>query len=440
MKDNSKSGLAAKGEGFFKLGWLMVLITFFTAIVTQGFGLYGYSILRVSMTESLGVSATLVSTAFSVYALTSGFGGVVTGPFIERFGLRWALIVGAVLFGGGYLILAIMTEVWMMFVAYFIMGVGTAFSGPVVIAGIGSNWFIKRRGIATAAIWTGNLPGSLICSGLIAKVAANSSWQTAALVLAALSFGILFIASFFLKWRPQEVGLLPDGMTQVEADEIAKSDGSVKLVGLTRSQALKTATFWLLVVGILLVGIGEMGTFQNVTPFLVSNGYDVAFAASFMTFLSFAGVIGKLTSGVIIDKFGPKAAFVVLNVMCGVGLMTLALGYDNIATLYVGGFLFGVALSSAMICFSTATARFLGVEHYGRIWGVLFMFKPISDSVGVPLITAIGASAIGWTGAFGVAVVAVLVSAGFMLLAKKTPKLIEMEKEVEAKAQAMNKC
>lgn len=417
------------GTKFFTYGWVMVAITFCTAIVSQGFGLAGYSLLRVPMTGSLGVSATLVSTAFSIFTLLTGIGGIAVGPFIERFSLRWALVIGAVFFGGGYLLLAVMTEPWMMFVAYFIMGIGSAFSGPLIITGVASNWFIKRRGLATGVIWAAGFPGTLFCSALVPRVVESSSWQDAALVLAGLSFAILLIASFFLKWRPQELGLLPDGMTQAEADELAKHNSDVKLAGLTRAQAMKTVTFWLLVVAVFLVGVGQMGPSQNFSIFLMSSGCDIAFVGAFVSFSSLSGVIGKIGIGFLVDKIGSKKSFVIATALVVAALCILVLSNGNTALLYLGAFGFGAGSSGSIICFSTLTAKYLGVKHYGSVWGAIFMFKPVSDSVGIPLITAIGLSAVGWTGAFGIAAAVCVASAVLLCLTRKEKALIAIEQE-----------
>lgn len=50
MAETKKSG------AFFTQGWIQVVIAFVVAIVTQGFGLYSFSILKVPMTEALAPS------------------------------------------------------------------------------------------------------------------------------------------------------------------------------------------------------------------------------------------------------------------------------------------------------------------------------------------------------------------------------------------------
>ena len=43
-----------KSSKFFTPGWIQVVVAFVVAIVTQGFGIYHFGMLKVPMTEALG--------------------------------------------------------------------------------------------------------------------------------------------------------------------------------------------------------------------------------------------------------------------------------------------------------------------------------------------------------------------------------------------------
>ena len=104
-------------------------------------------------------------------------------------------------------------------------------------------------------------------------------------------------------------------------------------------------------------------------------------------------------------------------------------GSQSLVLLFACGFFFGAALSSSTICFSAATAMYLGPKHFGQIYGMVFLGKPIMDAVGVPLITAIAQGAGGWGAAFMVAAVFVILSVCGMFLAKKNPQVTVMEEQ-----------
>lgn len=434
---SNKTDAAAKGSGgFFVQGWVQVAIAFVVAIVTQGFGIYHFSLLRVPMTEALGAQPAEVALGFSIYALAAGFASLVVGDVINKIKLRGSMLCSAVLFSGGFLILGFMTELWQVYVAYVVMGIGSALGGMVILSGIPNNWFNKRRGIATAIVWSAMFPGSLIVGQIIPICTASGQWQTAPFMLAAIAFVVLVIGAFVMKWRPQDIGLLPDGMSEEEAAQQAESAGMAKLVGLTRGEALKTTTFWFIAIAFALIGIGEQGPFQNFPTYIVGNGFDLGVAGMFMTVISLSGVVGKLMSGVIIDAVGPRVAYCILNTLAAIGLVIIIFVGDNIVLLFASSILFGIALSSSAVCFSSATAMYLGPKHFGAIYGFVFLGKPIMDAIGVPLVSAIAGTSIGFQGAFALCACFVIASTISMFLVRKNKKLIAMEEEAAREMQA----
>lgn len=434
---SNKTDEAAKGGGgFFVQGWIQVAIAFVVAIVTQGFGIYHFSLLRVPMTEALGAQPAQVALGFSIYALAAGFASLAVGDVINKIKLRGSMLCSAVLFSGGFLILGFMTELWQVYVAYVVMGIGSALGGMVILSGIPNNWFNKRRGIATAIVWSAMFPGSLIVGQIIPICTASGQWQTAPFMLAAIAFVVLVIGAFVMKWRPQDIGLLPDGMSEEEAAQQAESAGMAKLVGLTRGEALKTTTFWFIAIAFALIGIGEQGPFQNFPTYIVGNGFDLGVAGMFMTVISLSGVVGKLMSGVIIDAVGPRVAYCILNTLAAIGLVIIIFVGDNIVLLFASSILFGIALSSSAVCFSSATAMYLGPKHFGAIYGFVFLGKPIMDAIGVPLVSAIAGTSIGFQGAFALCACFVIASTISMFLVRKNKKLIAMEEEAAREMQA----
>ena len=166
--------------------------------------------LRVPLTEMLGCDPTQVALGFSMYTLVIGFASLVVGDVIdgERLGLRISLIAAAVLYGGGFFLLGTLQTLPMVYVAYFVMGVGQALGGTIVITGIPSNWFVKRRGLAIGIVWCASAcpAPSTITTQFVSSATAAGHWQTSAIALGVISMVVLVVASFVLKWRRRKSG------------------------------------------------------------------------------------------------------------------------------------------------------------------------------------------------------------------------------------------
>lgn len=410
----------------------MVAVAFACAIVTQGFGLYSLSMIRGALGEALGATATQLSFCWTFYVLAMAFIGLIVGNIIEKFGIRISLIISAVLFAGGFILVSISSSLVFLYFSYIVMGIGSAFGGVLVITGIPANWFVKSRGLANGIIWSATFFGSLFVSNFCAAIVSAGDWKMAVYALAAIAFVVLFLASFVLKWRPQDVGLFPDGITAEEmAKATAEQAGSARVVGLTRAEAMKTPAFWILFAGIFFIGIGEMGPFQNMSTFIVSRGNDLATAAVFMSLIGTVGFFGKILSGFVIDKLGARMSFVIIMALAVVGLVMLSFSTaeSSMLYMYIAIALFGVSENASIVCFSASTGKFLGAKHYAQIFGVIFVAKAIGDSVGAPLLTAIAATSFGWTGSFLAAAAVCIISAAIFMFAKKDKKLEQLEAE-----------
>lgn len=432
------NGNAPKGT-FFARGWLMVGIAFVVAIVTQGFGLYSLSMIRGALGEVLGATATQMSLCWTFYVLALAFVGLFVGNFIDKFGIRASLIVAAVLFAGGFVMVSFSISLAFLYLSYIVMGAGSAFGGVIIITGIPANWFVKKRGLANGFIWSATFFGSLFVSNFCAAIISAGDWHVAVWALAAIAFAVLFAASFILKWRPQDVGLYPDGITEEEMSQVsAELAGSARVVGLTRAEALKSPTFWILFAGIFFIGIGEMGPFQNMTTFIVSRGNDLATAAMFMSLIGTVGFFGKVLSGWVIDKIGARNAFAIIMALAIAGLVMLMFSSADSGMLYmyIAVALFGVSENASIVCFSASTGKFLGAKHYAQIFGVIFVAKALGDSVGAPLLAAVSATALGWTGSFGIAAAVCAISAIIFWFAKKDKKLEQLEQDAMRELQA----
>lgn len=407
----------------------MIGLTFFLAVITQGFGLYHFSILKPVIIDAVQASSTEVGFAYSCYAIALAIGGPVVGDLIGRTGVRKVLIASAMLYGGGFVMLSLTTTLPMLYVTYFVMGIGSSLGGVVVITGIPSNWFVKHRGVANGVIWSATFVGSLFVTNFVAYMTQMARWQDAVIALAVIAFVVIIVVSIFLKWRPQEVGQLPDGITAQQAAAENERAGSAKNVGLSRRNALRTRTFWIFAVAIFLTGIGEMGVLQNTATFLVDIGNPLTFAAAMMSLIGLIGFFGKIIGGWCADKFGVHATYLAIEIIAAAGLAMMAFLTleSNPVYTYAAIALFGIGENAAIVCFSAGTSKFLGVKSYAQIFGLVFVAKAIGDAVGSPLIAAFSESALGWHGAFLIAAAACIISAVVFLFSRKEPALIALE-------------
>ena len=141
-------------------------------------------------------------------------------------------------------------------------------------------------------------------------------WRTAWVVLA-LCYAVIFIPSALLmRRRPEDHGLLPDGgPTQLRPEQIQLAEHD-ETTSLTRSEALRTSSFYLIV---LIFGISVVGIFAillNGVFFLREHGLSAAEAPLAVGAFSLFSMLTKPPWGWALDRWDTRV----------VGFVSFALG------------------------------------------------------------------------------------------------------------------
>ena len=115
---------------------------------------------------------------------------------------------------------------------------GAAIAGlSLVSLQIVNLWFVRRRGVATAAAILGLALGSIVFPRVIDQLIAAFGWRGAYQILALIvAATILPVAVIFFRGRPELFGLQPDLGTTIAAP------GEPEPV-FTRAEALRTGMF-----------------------------------------------------------------------------------------------------------------------------------------------------------------------------------------------------
>ena len=125
----------------------------------------------------LGSSRSLPALAGSLAWLGSGVGGILMGWLAERIGVRWTVMLGAVMMGAG-LALSAAGGVWLLVFAHAVV-VGLAGMGGINVPLMThiSRWFDRRRGTALALISSGQYVAGVVWPALFERAVAHFGWR-----------------------------------------------------------------------------------------------------------------------------------------------------------------------------------------------------------------------------------------------------------------------
>ena len=409
-------------------GWFVVLAAFLCNFASTGLMIYSFSLFVVPMSKTLGVPRTSIALASSVFTICMGLVSAYVGNQVTKGRVKMLILTGVILLGGSNALLSITDSLPVFYLCYTFIGIGSAFTGPAVTSTLATAWFDKRRGLAAGIISCGASVCAIFVPSILAIIMDSAGVRAAYLANSLIVIVLLVIALLLVKTRPQDIGLLPDGLTPKECDAIPVKERPV-LIGLTRSQAMKTQAMWLVCVAFAALGFGQIGVMQNAAAFLSDLEFNTQTVASALGFIGLSGAVSTIFCGWLADRVNPKQVFCLGNMLLLVA--TLILTYtrpdSGYAWLLSYALMFGFGMGIWASTVPLIITKLMGPMCFGAIWGIAFAIRSIfGDTIGVPTISRI-AEAAGYRIAFWVAIILFAVSAALIVAARKPKAFLEME-------------
>lgn len=319
--------------------------------------------------EEFGWSSAQASWPFSVFLLAYTVGMIVGGRLQDKYGPRPICLIGAVLFGAGYFLSGLATNLIFLCITYGVIGgFGTGFAYVTPVSTV-VKWFPERKGLMSGIVIFGFGAGAFIFSPLVSWIIKNYSWPLAFYSLGILFFVLTIVASCFMI-------LPPDEASEEQADEshVGKDYAPFEM--------LKTPGFWLAWLAWFLalsVGLGAMG---HVVNYAIGTGVAAFWAAFILSIVSVFNGLGRILTGAVSDKLG---GLLVLAIACfGMAIASLLFNFSSglIWMFYSTAVLFGFAFGALLVLYPVITTELFGTEHIGVNYGILFSSYGIGGFVG----------------------------------------------------------
>jgi MFS family permease len=388
-------------------GWWVVAGVFVMLLVTAGLGFYGLSVYLRALTVEQGFSVGAVSGATAVFFLVTGLVGLPVAAWTASRDPRPLIAVGALGCGAAVLLLGRVTEVWQVYLAYAVFGAGFSASSLVPGTTLVTRWFVRRRSVALSVASTGLSAGGVLLTPVLAALVTEHTLADVAPWLAlAFVVGVVPVTALLLHPSPQALGLQPDG------DPAPPTDAPVAPAGPLVGEAIRTRFFAAVTVAHLLAMCAQVGGIAHLYN-LVAERRDTALAATAVSVLAVASLVGRLLGGVVAARTSMRGMAIVLS--AGQALALLLLGVlDGAAALLVVTVLFGLTVGNLLMLHPLLLAERFGVHDYARIYSRSQFVATFGVAAGPAVVGLLHDILDGYGAAFGL-VAAASVLAGVVL-------------------------
>lgn len=356
-------------------GWVMVAVTFFTALISAGtVGAPGVFI--VPLQHEFGWSTAEISSALSIRFILFGLMAPFAAALLNRYGLRNITLLAQLIVVSALLGSLAMTKVWHLVLLWgVVIGIGTGMTALVLGATIAARWFVARRGLVVGILTASVATGQLVFLPLLATLTDRFGWRVA-LALVCLMLGISATAvTLLMRDRPSDLGLRPYG-DESTAPIVAPVPVTAPILGAalgTLRDGSRSAVFWILFATFFICGASTNGLVQvHLIPTCLDFGIPQVQAASLLAAMGIFDFFGTIMSGWLSDRYDNRWLLFWYYGLRGLSLLFLPFTDFSFYGLSLFAMFYGLDWIATVPPTVRLTAQRFGPERANLVFGWIF--------------------------------------------------------------------
>jgi len=359
-------------------GWFIIAIAF----VTMAIGVTArtaFSLLMPPLIDEFGWDRGLSAGAFSFGFFVSALLSPAVGRWMDRYGPRRIIETGVCMLAAGMLLAPFITSPWQLYATLgFLVGSGANLTSFTAHSLFLPNWFVRRRGLAISIAFSGVGAGAIVLLPWMQSIIVHDGWRSACVAMGVVALVVLVPLNLFVRRRPQDLGLLPDGDAHPPSGTTRRAPDNVVdpawvAIEWTLARAMRTARFWWIVVAFFTALYAWYAVQVHQTKYLIEIGFSPIVAAWALGMVSAIAIPGQIALGALSDRIGREwiwsiacagfgisyASLIALEAQPSMPLLYLMVGAQGVL---------GYALTSVM---GAIVAEIFEGPHFGTIFGTL---------------------------------------------------------------------
>lgn len=366
----------------WKTGWRLVLAA------SMGFSFFSIMLAATGLfmgplAKEFGWSRTLLSSGPSIATTITALLSPPVGMLIDRYGSRRIVIPGLILtmlsiaafsFASGSQVQWI--ALWAVFGIVAVSIKSTAWTAGVL------GMFQQSRGLALGLTLSGTAVAQAVMPPLANWLIESYGWRGAFLGMSFGWGGITFLLCFLFFFDARDRAAAAAKLPVDAAEAEATAHDVPELTGLSPKEALRDAALWRVGISNFIVMALTMGLTIHLFPILTEAGVSRTHAAWLASLAGLAGIVGKLMTGFLLDRFRPNwIGGITLGVTALVFLLLME-GISSPALIIFAMIVNGYAAGTKTQITGFLTASYGGMKNFGTIYGVMAALMALASGVG----------------------------------------------------------
>lgn len=372
-------------------GWKLLAALSFIYFLAIGTTFYGFGVVLPPMLKELAWSRAQAATGFSILTMALGFAGPLVAILIRKFSTALTVFIGGLLTASGAILIYFVPSessftVNLLFTtiddrllifyvgAGLLMGLGMAMQTVIPGTQLVSNWFVQKRALAIGLFMaSGGLGAFVAAPAYSALIEATGNWRLVWVVMAGAAVFAGFLGLMMIKETPDSIGQHPDGIDpsappETTAEETLKAPSKVFKTtdNWEVPAALRTTSFWGVVVGATVAVFGTMIVNSQLILHLTDIGVTATMAASALGLQGLLSTGGRLISGFVGDRIDPKNLLLAGLIGETIGILLLSNATTPLLV-YSFAVIFGLGYGLCVVAYASLIANYFGAGNYASL-------------------------------------------------------------------------
>jgi sugar phosphate permease len=358
--------------------WVIVALTFLS-MLTSSAALSLPGALIQPLNKTFGWNTEQISSVLALRFALYGLLGPFSAILIERYSMRRVMCVALSLVAASMALVTMLSQLWQLFILWgLILGLGSGMTALVLGAMAANRWFETRRGLVIGMLTASSATGQLIFLPIAAWLIEHFGWRAAVLPVFISCLATAMLAFFFMRDRPEDVGLRAYGIdpaTPLPAAEAATTARRISLWEplLVLRSVIRNRTFLILAATFFICGLSTNGLIQTHFISLCGDyGLTAIPAAGVLAMMGGFDFFGTIMSGWLSDRYDNRKLLFWYYSLRGLSLFWLPHSTFSLYGLSIFAMFYGLDwIATVPPTVKLAAANF-GKERAGMVFGWIF--------------------------------------------------------------------
>jgi len=355
---------------------LIILIGSVTLLLISAGGMYLVVVALKDMAMEFGWPRAVPSFAFSLQFIGSGFGGIVMGYVLDRYGFGIPALVGTLMVGAGAILVSYIDSAWQLYLIYgFMFGLsGQGSLAAPALANIG-RWYDQRRGMAVGIASSGQALAGIVWPPVLGAVLLAVGWRDMFFWFGVFAICTMLPICIIVRKKPPAYVPPQPGATDRRTEATATAARAQPPLSIPRIQ-------WGLCAAIVGCCVAMSLPLGHLLSHVTDLGYPIQDAATVLAVMLAAAFVSRAAIlGFLSDRLGALRAMFIFSVVQA-SMLAMFTVVDSLWARYVIAVRCGLGYGGLFPIYAVATREHLPIQEVGKRTGIVFLFGAVAMGFG----------------------------------------------------------